>query len=40
MLMANIIADNDFVLDAFNPVAIAKGIAGRLRERRLELNLT
>lgn len=38
--MANIIANNDFILDAFNPVAIAKGIAGRLRKRRLELNLT
>ncbi len=36
MLMDNIIADNNLILDAFNPVAIAKGIAGRLRERRLE----
>lgn len=34
------IADNDFILDAFNPASILKGIALRLRERRLELNLT
>jgi transcriptional regulator with XRE-family HTH domain len=34
------IADNDFVLDAFNPSAIVKGIASRMRDRRLELNLT
>ncbi len=33
-------ADNDFLLDAFNPAALAKGIAQRMRERRLELNLT
>ena len=38
--MANIIADNNFVLDDFNPAAIARGIAARLRQRRLELNLT
>jgi transcriptional regulator with XRE-family HTH domain len=38
--MSKIIADNDFILDAFNPAAIAKGIAERMRERRLELNLT
>lgn len=34
------IADNEFILDAFNPASILKGIALRLRERRLELNLT
>jgi transcriptional regulator with XRE-family HTH domain len=34
------IADNDFLLDNFNPVAIMKGIAVRRRARRLELNLT
>jgi transcriptional regulator with XRE-family HTH domain len=38
--MSNILADNDFILDDFNPVAIAKGIGNRLRERRLELNLS
>ncbi len=38
--MSKIIADNDFILDDFNPAAIAKGIAVRMRERRLELNLT
>ena len=34
------IADNEFLLDAFNLASILKGIALRLRERRLELNLT
>lgn len=34
------IADNEFIFDAFNPASILKGIALRLRERRLELNLT
>jgi len=34
------IADNDFLLDNFNPVAIMKGIAVRMRAHRLELNLT
>ena len=38
--MSNIIADDDFILDAFNPAAIAREIAARLRDRRLELNLT
>jgi transcriptional regulator with XRE-family HTH domain len=38
--MINILADNDFVFDAFNPVAIARGIADRMRERRLEMNFT
>ena len=34
------IADKDFILDAFNPGFIQQGIAERMRERRLELNLT
>lgn len=34
------IADNEFMLDAFNPASILKGIALRIRDRRLELNLT
>jgi transcriptional regulator with XRE-family HTH domain len=38
--MINILADSDFVLDGYNPAEIAKGIAERLRKRRLELNLT
>jgi transcriptional regulator with XRE-family HTH domain len=38
--MINILADNDFILDAFNPAAIARGITERMRERRLEMNLT
>jgi transcriptional regulator with XRE-family HTH domain len=38
--MTNILTDNDFVLDVYNPAEIAKGIAGRLRKRRLEMNLT
>jgi len=38
--MINILADNNFVLDAFNPASIALGIAKRMRERRLEMNLT
>jgi len=38
--MSNMLADNEFVLDAFNTASILKGIALRLRDRRLELNLT
>ena len=38
--MSKIVSDNDFILDAFNPHAIAKDIALRMRERRLELNFT
>jgi transcriptional regulator with XRE-family HTH domain len=38
--MINILADNDFVLDAFSPPAIAREISKRIRERRLEMNLT
>ena len=33
-------AANNFVLDAFNPIVLAQGIALRMRKRRLELNLT
>jgi len=35
-----ILADNYFIPDAFNPVTLAAGIAARLKQRRLELNLT
>ncbi|MDA3818342.1 MAG: helix-turn-helix transcriptional regulator [Prolixibacteraceae bacterium] len=38
--MDNILSVNDFILDDFNPAYIAEKIAGNLRERRLELNLT
>lgn len=38
--MDNILADKDFLLDDFNPASIARDISIRLRERRLELNLT
>lgn len=38
--MDNIIAVDNFMPDDLSPLAIAKKIAGRLRERRLELNLT
>lgn len=38
--MIKILADNDFVLDTFNPAIIARGIAERMRARRLEMNLT
>ena len=38
--MDNIIADNDFVLDDFNPASVSKKIAGRMRQRRLLLNLS
>ncbi len=33
-------AAEDFILDTFNPEILAQGIALRMRERRLELNLT
>lgn len=33
-------ADKDFILDAFNPALLAREIASRMRDRRLELNLT
>ena len=38
--MSKILADNNYCLDAFNPAAIARNLATRVRERRLELNLT
>lgn len=38
--MTNILAENDFVLDTFNPATIAREIAERMRKRRLEMNLT
>lgn len=38
--MTKIIADTDFIPDAFNPGAIARSIATRFRERRLGMNLT
>jgi transcriptional regulator with XRE-family HTH domain len=40
MLMTNILSDNEFSLDAFNPYAIAREMAGRLKKRRLALKLT
>lgn len=38
--MDKILSDNHFILDDFNPYSIAQGIAARLKERRLELNMT
>ena len=38
--MANILSDNEFILDDFNPGLILKNIAERARRNRLELNLT
>ncbi len=38
--MDNILSNNDFVLDDFNPMSIAKNIAASLKQRRLELNIT
>ena len=38
--MDNILADNNFPFDAFNPYAIAKGIALRLKQKRLLMRLT
>ncbi len=38
--MTNILSASDFVLDVYNPAEIARGIAERLRKRRLEMNLT
>ncbi len=38
--MANILSNNKFILDDFNPRAIAENIAKRLKLRRLELNIT
>lgn len=38
--MANILSDNEYLLDTFNPHAIAREMALRLKKRRLALNLT
>jgi transcriptional regulator with XRE-family HTH domain len=38
--MANILSDNEFLLDDFNPHAIAREMATRLKKRRLALKLT
>ena len=38
--MDKILSESDFVLDAFNPYAIAKGIAQRLKQKRLTMKLT
>ena len=38
--MNNILSNNDFLLDEFNPPQIAKNIASNLKVRRLELNIT
>jgi transcriptional regulator with XRE-family HTH domain len=38
--MANILSDNDFLLDSFSPHAIAKEMALRLKKRRLASRLT
>ena len=39
-IKANILAVNNDFLDSFNPRAIAQGIASRLRNQRLSLNLS
>jgi len=38
--MDNILTDNNFVLDNFNPSAIVRNIAKNLKARRLESNIT
>jgi len=38
--MVNMLSDNDFALDAFNPYAIAKGLALRMKQKRLAMKLT
>jgi transcriptional regulator with XRE-family HTH domain len=38
--MDNILSDNNFILEDFNPSAIAKNIAEKLKQRRLELNIS
>lgn len=38
--MTKILSDNISSLDAFNPHAIARDVAGRVRNRRLAMNLT
>lgn len=39
-ITANILSTNDFLLDVFNPGAILKNIAGRVKRNRLDLNLS
>ncbi len=39
-ITANILSDNDFLLDDFNPGVILKNIAARMKRNRLELNLS
>ena len=39
-LMANILSNQEFILDDFNPGLILKNIAERARKNRLELDLT
>ncbi len=39
-ITANILDDNLIILDDFNPTAIIKKIAARLKQRRLHLNYT
>jgi transcriptional regulator with XRE-family HTH domain len=38
--MTNILSDIDLFLDGGNPVAIAEGVAERLKKRRLERNMS
>jgi transcriptional regulator with XRE-family HTH domain len=38
--MVNILSANEFVVDDFNPEAIMKKVAERLKRSRLELNLS
>ena len=38
--MTNILSNNEFLLDEFNPNSIAEKVANRFKQRRLELNLT
>ena len=38
--MDSILSDNEFVLNDFNPQFIAESIAKRVKERRIELNIT
>lgn len=38
--MTNILSNNKFILDEFNPNSIAEKIAKQLKQRRLELNIT
>lgn len=38
--MTNILSDNNFPLDDFNPFALAQKMAMRLKQKRLEQNLT